>query len=232
MRILALESTGQAGSVALLQDETIVREATLPPSDRSAKTLAPAIRRLLAEAGWQARGIELIAVATGPGSFTGLRIGVTTAKTLAYAIGAPVIGVNTLQAIATQAPSEIERLSAIVDAQRQQVFAGDFVREASGEFVERGQIRIVEDDAFLAGLSPSTVVSGPGLQKLVDRLPADVNCVPIENWEPRAATIGRLGWRQFQSGRRDDLWRLVPHYFRQSAAEEKLANIAKPDVQP
>src|SRR5262249_41581863 len=125
MRILALETTGQSGSIALLQDETIVREATLPQTERSAKSLAPAIQRILSESRWKAREIELITVATGPGSFTGLRIGVTTAKTLAYAIGAQVIGVNTLQAIAAQAPSETYRLWAIVDAQRQQVFAGE-----------------------------------------------------------------------------------------------------------
>ena len=66
-------------------------------------------------------------------------------------------------------------------------------------------------------------VSGPALEKLGARIPADVTIVPSDLWTPKAATVGNLGWRRYQSGERDDLWQLVPIYFRPSAAEEKLA---------
>jgi tRNA threonylcarbamoyladenosine biosynthesis protein TsaB len=223
MKILAIETTGQAGSVALLEGATLARETMLPAAERSAKTLAPAIREILDAAGWRSTDIRLIAVATGPGSFTGLRVGVTTAKTFAYAMRGEVIGVNTLEVIAAQAPDDIERVSAVVDAQRQQVFVREFVRDSMGEFQPIGDAAILDSDNWLAGINPATSVSGPALEKLAAQIPPGVTIVPRELWSPRAATVGQLGWRRYQSGARDDLWRIVPHYFRPSAAEEKWA---------
>ena len=222
LKILAIETTGQSGSIALLEGEKIIRQLRLPADDRSAKTLAPALREILRAAEWSPQTARLIAVATGPGSFTGLRVGVTTAKTWAYAMRAEVIGVDTLAVIAAQSPPAATRLSAVIDAQRQQVFAGQFIRDPSGRFVPNGGTAIVDNEAWLAGLDAATAVSGPALEKLADRLPADVFVVPREFWTPQAATVGRLGWQLYQGGNRDDLWQLVPRYFRRSAAEEKL----------
>ncbi len=224
MRILAIETTGQAGSVALFDDGARLAETVLPPTDRSAKALAPVIQRILADNGWRASDIRVIAVATGPGSFTGLRIGVTTAKTLAYALGAQVIGVNSLAVIAAQAPGDVERLSTVMDAQRQQVFAANFARGPGDNVELASPITIMDNEAWLAQLAAGAVVSGPALEKLAARLPTGVLALAAEHWAPRAATVARLGWRRFETGERDDLWRLVPQYFRQSAAEEKLTN--------
>jgi tRNA threonylcarbamoyladenosine biosynthesis protein TsaB len=223
MRILAIETTGQAGSVALLEGAMLAREIMLPAAERSAKTLAPAIREILDAAGWQPSDIRLIAVATGPGSFTGLRVGVTTAKTFAYAMRGEVIGVNPLEAIAAQAPDDIKRVSAVIDAQRQQVFVREFVRDSAGEFQPIEVAAILDSDTWLAGIKPAASVSGPALERLAAQIPAGVTIVPRELWSPRAATVGQLGWRRYQSGARDDLWRIVPQYFRPSAAEEKWA---------
>src|SRR5262245_32191202 len=108
-RIVAIETSGQHGSVAVLCGEEkgearLVREIVLSDQQRTAQSLAPALNKLLQTAGWEPSTVSLVAVLTGPGSFTGLRIGVTTAKTLAYAWGADVVGINTLEAIAEQAP--------------------------------------------------------------------------------------------------------------------------------
>jgi tRNA threonylcarbamoyladenosine biosynthesis protein TsaB len=222
VRIVAIETSGHAGSVALLEGNLVVQDASLPTDKRSARTLAPAIRHILQSAGWQAADVRLVAVAIGPGSFTGLRIGVTTAKTFAYAVQAEVVGVNTLEVIAAQAPADVNRLSAILDAQRQQVFAGEFVRGADGLFDWHGGTTVLEYDMWIAGLRPSVAVSGPGLEKLAARLPSHIRTISPTLWLPRAATVGQLGWRRYRSGQRDDLWRLVPQYFRRSAAEEKL----------
>jgi tRNA threonylcarbamoyladenosine biosynthesis protein TsaB len=223
MKILAIETTGQSGSIALLDGTTLAREIMLPAAERSAKSLAPAIREILDASGWQPSDIRLVAVTTGPGSFTGLRVGVTTAKTFAYAMRADVIGVNTLEVIAAQAPDDIERVSAVVDAQRQQVFVREFVRDSTRDFQPIADAAILDNDTWLAGINPATSVSGPGLEKLAAQIPAGVTIVAREHWSPRAAMVGQLGWRRYQSGARDDLWRIVPHYFRPSAAEEKWA---------
>jgi tRNA threonylcarbamoyladenosine biosynthesis protein TsaB len=222
VRIVAIETSGRAGSVALLDGDLVIRESSLSTDKRSARTLAPAIRDILQSAGWQAADVRLIAVAVGPGSFTSLRIGVTTAKTFAYAVQAEVVGVNTLEVIAAQAPTDVNRLSVILDAQRQQVFAGEFSRGADALFDWYGSTTVVENDMWIAGLRPSVAVSGPGLEKLATRLPLHVRAVASALWSPRASNVGQLGWRRYQSGQRDDLWHLVPQYFRRSAAEEKL----------
>ena len=105
MRILAMDTSGRRAAVAALEDDRVLAECDSPPGVRSAAALAPLIAELLKGVDWQLRRLDLIAVTQGPGSFTGLRIGVTTAKTLAYATGAAVIGVNTLEVIAAGAPA-------------------------------------------------------------------------------------------------------------------------------
>src|SRR5690242_6997614 len=120
MLILALETSDLGGSIALFDDGELLKYAALEPPQRSARWLAPAIDGALREAGREPREIGLVAVTTGPGSFTGLRVGVTTAKTLAYAVGCPVVGVNTLEAIAKRAATLQSPVWAVIDAQRQQ----------------------------------------------------------------------------------------------------------------
>ena len=104
MRILALETSSSSGSIAVMEDDRVLGESAFDPGQRTAQSFAPAVRRQLEAVDWLPRDIQLVAVALGPGSFTGLRIGVTAAKTLAYAVGAEVIGANTLKVIAWQTP--------------------------------------------------------------------------------------------------------------------------------
>ena len=221
MRILALETSGMAGSVAVLEGARLLAEKRLAPGERSAKHLAPAIAAALAEAGWAAAEVELVAVAVGPGSFTGLRVGVTTAKTLAYANRSSVLGVNTLEVIAWAVPPEHAQFHAVIDAQRAQSFVAEFVRDSSGRPKAVADARIVDDRELLASLATGMVITGPGLTKLAATLPAGVIAVPEELWSPMASAVGAIAHEDFQSGRRDDVFRLVPEYFRAAAAEEQ-----------
>ncbi len=219
MRILALETSSLTGSVAVLDDDRVQGQTQLDPQQRTAQSFAPAIVRQLAKVGWRAQDLQLIAVTLGPGSFTGLRIGVTVAKTLAYAVGAQVVGLNTLQVIAAQTPAGFADVWAVLNAQRQQLFAGRYRRqETLWETVRDAEI--VANETWLQSLSAGVAITGWGLAKLRDRLPAGVILVDEANWEPQAATVGRLGHLAYQSGRRDDLWKLSPQYYRKSAAEE------------
>jgi tRNA threonylcarbamoyladenosine biosynthesis protein TsaB len=164
----------------------------------------------------------LVAVPTGPGSFTGLRIGVTMAKTFAYAVGAQVMGVNTLEVIASQAPPGIAPLWTVMDAQRQELFAAKFATPDPAQPLKiASETQIMTQATWLAALNQGDRISGPGLQRLAAPLPADVVTVDETYWQPQAPTVGQLAWQQFEQGRRDDLWKLVPIYYRQSAAEEK-----------
>ena len=172
MHFLAIETTGLAGSVAALDDRNPLADIDLPQDQGSSRALAPAIQRLLAAVGWRPKDVQVVAVVIGPGSFTGLRVGVTAAKTFAYVTGAEVLGLDTLEVVAATAPPEIARLSVAVDAQRGEVVAGDFVRASDGSMRPSGPEQLLDVEKWWAGLPPGTLVTGPVLRQVISRLPA------------------------------------------------------------
>jgi tRNA threonylcarbamoyladenosine biosynthesis protein TsaB len=228
MQTLAIETVETRGSVAALNDATVLNERALEPARRSAQTLAPAIADLLAEMKWTPNDVELVAVATGPGSFTGLRIGVTTAKTFAYAVGCQTIGVHTLLAIAARVPGDVPRFSVVLDAQRAELFVADFSRQADGQLTGHEATRIVRAQDWLASLSAGAVVTGPGLTSIGQMLPTRVTVIDPASTAPTAATIGQVAWRLFSSGQRGNVFDLIPQYFHRPAAEEQWERKRKP----
>ena len=221
MRVLALETTERVGSVAAMQDGNLLLELKLDQNMRSAQSLALGLAALLEEVGWRTTDVDLVATCVGPGSFTGLRVGVTTAKTLAYCAGADILGLGTLAVIAAAAPAGVDLLSVAVDAQRGQVVAGTFQRGPDGWFAPLGPSELLDIDAWLAGLTPGTCLSGPILRKVADRVPDHLTTLDPLHWFPSAAAVARLAVRRYAAGQRDDVWTLVPRYSRPSAAEEK-----------
>jgi len=232
MRILALETTEKIPSVAALDGVQVLRAARLDPARRSAQTLVPGIKQLLADVGWRPSDIQLIALPIGPGSFTGLRVGVTAAKTLGYATGAAVLGVGTLDVIARQSSGTAAVLWTFMDAQRSQLFTARHRLVEQSYQLDR-ETHIDDIDAWLAMVRPGEAVSGPVLGRLIDRLPTGVHLEASSRWAPTAQQVGLLAWERYQAGQRQDLWQLVPHYCRQSAAEEKLSQkLARPIPAP
>ena len=184
------------------------------------KSWPPALSDLLASGRLARRVDSLGVVAVGPGSFTGLRIGVTTAKTLAYAIGAEVIGVNTARVIAE--PGAADGCSAVGRDGRSAAGAvcGEVRRRASGLFTRRRFCR----RPIGCGAGARRRRNGTGVEAIRVSVPGRVLHVVDESlWLPMAAAVGQLGWRDYRAGRRDDLWKLLPLYYRPSAAEEKAA---------
>jgi len=211
------------GTVAVLDGGQVLAEKTLSTDRRSAQTLASAIVEILASQGIQPLQIELVATTIGPGSFTGLRVGVTAAKTFAYAAGAKVTGVSTLEAIAhaVQAPQPgpnlVPEIHAVLDAQRKELFVGRF---SPPSLTRLSDDHIIPIDDWQASLQPGFIVAGTAVDRLKDRLPDGV-VVDAAAREPRASIVGQLALRDYQAGRRDDLWKLAPVYLRPSYAEEK-----------
>jgi tRNA threonylcarbamoyladenosine biosynthesis protein TsaB len=221
VRILALETSGVAGSVAAVEDDNLILELELNPKQRSAQSLAPALVELATRVGWPMSDFQLVAVTVGPGSFTGLRVGVTTAKTLAYAIKAEVLGVSTLEAIAQRAPNDAQEISVAIDAQRGDVVAQSFRRGRDGWPEPSSHEQLLPLEAWLSGVPAGAAVSGPILRK-VPSLPSSLRVLDRSLWDPTAAAVGQLAERLYRAGRRDDVWALAPHYSRRPAAEEKL----------
>lgn len=220
MRILAIETVDKTGSVAALADGVVLGERDLDPTRRSAQTLVPGIAVLLKQVGWQPHDVELVAVTTGPGSFTGLRIGVTTAKTFAYATGCQVLGVHSMLAIGWRVPSDAENFSVVIDAQRKELFAAD-LSNAGGGVVGEESTQIVLGESWVNSLAAGATVTGPGLVKWAEQLRPDVRIVEPALWRPTATAVGEVAWRQYAGGRRDDVLQLRPQYFRRTAAEEQ-----------
>lgn len=222
MITLGIETSGQHGSVALRRSGTLLEERILSrEGQRHARTLVPELRRLLGRHSLAPHQVETLAVSIGPGSFTGLRVGVVCAKTWAYATGARLVAVDTLLAVAQQTGESEQQLQVISDAQRNELFVGRFQRSPEGRWTSCREIELVAVERWIASLQPEEVVSGPGLTKLADRLQGRCRLIAAEDRFPTARSVALLGEQATLAGRADDCWTLEPLYLRRSAAEEK-----------
>ena len=238
IKLLAIETTEKQGSISLSQRGGPLSYVALTSGQRSAQSLVPTIRDTLIDNDWLVKSLDAVAVATGPGSFTGLRVGLATARMLAYALGAKLVGVNTLQAIAanvclgSQKASQIiegQTITVAIDAQRGEVSAQTFrlapnrhfSRELFPEPIDNR--RLLTFDAWwdLAANDVSLLFSGPILERIAVCKPEHVSLVDESFWQPNAAGVAKVAWQRLLDGESDDLLTLQPYYSRLSAAEEK-----------
>jgi tRNA threonylcarbamoyladenosine biosynthesis protein TsaB len=221
-RLLILETSGRSGQVALAEGESLCAVCHLDEARRQARDLAPAVAELLAGQGWRPRDLHGVVVSRGPGSYTGLRVGIMSAKTLAYATGCALLAVDTFFALALQAPAAALRLAVLADAQQDQVYVQQFARPQPAAVWEPvTPLRIQKVADWLAGLECDVWVTGPGLRGTQDRLPEGTPTVEPAQWDPQAESLLRLGLERYRAGLRDDVWALEPLYLRPSSAEEK-----------
>jgi tRNA threonylcarbamoyladenosine biosynthesis protein TsaB len=220
VKILILETSERVGQVAVALNDRLLGLRRLEQARRHNRDLAPAVHDLCAEQGWRVRDLGAVIVSRGPGSYTGLRVGVMSAKALAYATGCALLAVETFHAVAAQAPLAVDRLDVLADAQQGHVYVQSFLR--GGEALRpAAPLRIQPLGDWLAQRATDTWASGPGLVVYADRLPAGTPVVEKELWYPQAVSVMRLGWERYVRGERDDFWSLEPLYLRPSAAEEK-----------
>lgn len=228
---LGIETTGRFGSIAVLLGQRLLRQSNLDPKSRSAATLAPALRETLLWCDQSDHRPQFLSVADGPGSFTGLRIGVTTAKTLSYALELPLVSVDSLAAIAAASFSKnlmVQSLWVAIDAYRGQVFTGTFSREQLLPPVESvpedwtahpSSVRVLDRAQWgerIADLPVGTKLAGDGKllgETVEDRVERECDAVGVALLAIRAAATG---------GFIDPLG-LVPRYLKASAAEETAA---------
>lgn len=220
-RILAFETSHTPGQVALLESDRIVWQESLPHGRRTTETFALVIQRALRERSWKPADVEWVAVSRGPGSFTGLRIGITAAKVFALTTGCGVLSVDTMELVADQVPQPYDRFWVVLDAQRQQLCVRAFARDASGVVVSTAKDTIVDGVTWFADRTSDEVLTGSGLQRWLDRMQTPATIVNRDLWVPQAATLGRRAYDQMKRGESDDKWLLAPVYYRPSAAEEK-----------
>lgn len=252
MLILAIECSGITGSVALFRDDEPLDYLDLPPHQSSVMSLSLTIQAILANSSASfpksdaARGVVpgLIAVTNGPGSFTGLRVGLATAKTLAFAWKIPVVAVDSLAAIALRASRSTGDLTSnedlvvvsVMNAFRKQLFASMWSSSGSSNQLRQAAPTQVVDvaawqkqptgclaDMLAVSASPRCLLTGPGLS-ICPQADCDLWTVADPSlWMPRAIEVAELGRRGFQNGLAVSATQLLPNYVRGSAAEEKAA---------
>lgn len=219
MILLAVETSGAAASVALARDGTVCRERVLSSTgQRHAQALVQDVRDLLRDAEVQAAEVDVVAVSLGPGSFTGLRVGIVFAKTFAWINHARLVAVDTLEAIAHRAPAEFPLVTATIDAQRSEVFAADFLYDADAGCRRRiSETRIIP----VAQLCTDGVLTGPAVDRYCDLLPPELTPVAAELRNPNAAAVAEIAAESARQNAWNDPDTLEPTYIRRSYAEEK-----------
>jgi tRNA threonylcarbamoyladenosine biosynthesis protein TsaB len=222
MRVLAVETSSLAGGVALLDDERLVAEYLLDVSVTHSERLMAAVDRVLADARWTARSLDALAVAIGPGSFTGLRIAVSTVKGLALALGAPIAAVPTLDAMAAALPWAALPVCPVLDARKGEVYASLYRWDGRAMCREWDYLAMAPD-ALAARLLEPVIVMGDGASSI--RSP-HARVLPPPRRMPSPACVGTLGLERLRRGDTVPAAALEPLYLRPSEAELKRRVLA------
>lgn len=234
MKTLALDSSLAVGSVAALSDGRLAERA-LPLPGEHAKRIAAALVEAANLLGWSPGDVELLAVVRGPGSFTSLRVGVATAKAMAWAAGARLLGVSGFEVIARLAAraeagsptaAAARPIAIAYDAGRGDVYAATAAPDPSSPSGwSVGPAALLPAADWFAALPPAAAVAGPGLELLAGRHETrpDLRIAPRECWTPTAAEAGAVALLRAAAGEADDPAALVPDYLRPSYAHEKDA---------
>ncbi len=225
--ILALDTCDALGSVAILRDESILHNAPHTTAEDYSSWLLPAITHVLTSAGLTLQDIDLYAVAAGPGSFTGVRVGLTTVKAWSEVYGRRIAAVSRLEAIASENTGVSRYVAAFIDARRNQIFAALYRRQAA--LLERvDEEMVIAPDKFLEWC---TAYAGP---EKIDWVSTDPNCLTqAPQWSSRftvneavqeispllAPRIGQIGYRLALRNQLTDALSLDANYVRRSDAE-------------
>jgi tRNA threonylcarbamoyladenosine biosynthesis protein TsaB len=239
VRILAVETSTLTGAVALLEAGAVVAESRVSVAVTHGERLMAAIDGVLRAARWQLADVAAFAVALGPGSFTGLRIGLSTVKGLAFATGKPVVGVPTLDALAWALPFCAYPVCPVLDARKNEVYAALY-RTLDGRLELLEAPRAVAPATLAEELRATTegplVFLGDGVAPfaavLTNILGTRARLAPADLRLPSAVTVGELGGWALARGEAADPAGLVPLYLRPSEAEiarERQQRAGHPD---
>ena len=235
--LLALDTATQVSSVAVISGKKLAAELTVQGRLTHSETLVPHIRQVLQMAELKKEQLTGIAVSQGPGSFTGLRIGLAAAKAMAYALGLPLVGVPTPAVLACQCPVPGLRLVTLLDAQKGNAYVQSFRWARTQEQGEEGwsveglhlhplhevQVAPLKETVKACGaVGEPVLLLGDVVQKKIAgrlELPDNVNCAPRHLVMPRAACVAQLGLSLLAAGRTANVMDFEPLYVRRSEAE-------------
>lgn len=223
MKLLAVESATLSGGAALLDGDRLLGEITLNIAITHSERLMAAVDRLLADCGAAPADLGGLAVSIGPGSFTGLRVGIATVKALAMALDLPVAPVPTLDALAARLPFADAPVCPILDARKSEVYLSLY-RWRDGRMERQWDYLALPPELAAARLEPPVILLGDGIEACrpwLGRLGAGVRVAPAAQRLPSAAVVAELGRAALAAGGGVSAEALVPLYLRPSEAELK-----------
>jgi tRNA threonylcarbamoyladenosine biosynthesis protein TsaB len=218
MKILGVDTSTPIGSVGLIDGERFIAEHTLSIVKAHSSRLMPAIDQILGWADLTVHDLDACAVGIGPGSFTGIRIGVGTIKSLCYALKKPIIGVSTLEAIAYNLRYTDQLICPILDARKDEVYGAVF---RGGQNLQRKSDDLcVPIEVLLSQIDDDVIFVGDGLRRYApvvqEQFGEDVPLADSIFNVPRGASVARIGYAQLLNGQSGDYFSLTPNYVRDS----------------
>lgn len=226
MKILGLDTSTLMATCAVIEDDILIGEFSLNQNMSHSEKLVPMIKEVLDNLNLKIDDIDLYGVSTGPGSFTGLRIGVATVKGFAHLFDKPLVGVSTLEGLAFNLPHN-EIVVPMIDARRDRVYTGIYTWE-NGRLKTIMEPDVIEVDDLLKILDKyeKVAVNGDGSSLYKERIKSalgdKVLFSTIGQNSCKAASIGELALLKYEEGQRDNYFTLVPDYLRKTQAEREL----------
>ncbi len=232
MRILAIDTSTMLGGIAIMDESLLIAESRLNVRSTHSERLMTEIEHCLKQSGIKISDIDVFAVAAGPGSFTGLRIGLSTVKGFYYATGKPIVSVPTLEALAWNFPYSKYPVCTMLDARKKEVYAalfkweeGNFIRlinetSAKPEEFARDALRVTHDDKFIFAGEGSALYR----DKIIEVMGEKAIFASPEKTVPSPANVAVLGLKKAKAGEFSEPISLIPIYIRKSEAEIKIAH--------
>ncbi len=233
MKILAVDSSGLVASVAIVEDDNLIAEYTVNYKKTHSQTLLPMLDEIVKMTETDLNTIDAIAVAKGPGSFTGLRIGSATVKGLGFALDKPIIGVPTVEGLAMNLYDTKALICPMMDARRNQVYTGLYRFQNHTLQVVKDQIPIAVEELIdtLNLLGEEVVFLGDGVpvyeSVIKERIQVPYSFAPAHVNKQRAAALAVRASEYWKSGIYESADDFVPEYLRMSQAERERAEKEK-----
>jgi tRNA threonylcarbamoyladenosine biosynthesis protein TsaB len=222
MLILSIEASTQVSSIALFGDAGLVAEYTLCHRTTQSERLLPAVHRLLGDVGRALDDLDAVVVSVGPGSFTGVRVAVCTAKGLACAGHKPVIAVSSLAGLARRFAAANHPVCSLLDARKGEVYTATF-RMTDGAMRMVAPEKVISPELLSGEIREPTLLVGEGALKykslFQEHMPSYSRFVPGVLNYLSAASVAEIGYENFEAGRITDPSLLVPNYIRRPEAE-------------
>jgi tRNA threonylcarbamoyladenosine biosynthesis protein TsaB len=230
MRILGIDTSTMTAGVGIVQDDQVLIDLKYDVKITYSEVLLSTIDMALRTVDLTAEKLDGFAISIGPGSFTGLRIGLSTVKGLCFASGKPLAGVPSLDALASLSLFCRYPVVPILDAKKNQVYAAIY-DTSGGEVNRKSEYLVVDTEELIKNISSETLFVGPGVrvyQKDLIRLLGDkAHFAPNEQSLPSGACVARMGRDKILAGQVEDITDLEPMYLRKSEAELRYRNVKR-----